>query len=90
MTFAQFINQCVDTVIDDGGLEEVAKLLRPAQSRTPKFYMLSEIHKVSNPGRAEVSSVNSHTEKLSAYEDEFFESYSRKATVIHTRHHTLL
>ena len=31
----QLINQCVDTLIDDEELEEVAKRLRPAQSRTP-------------------------------------------------------
>jgi len=42
----QLINQCVDTLIDDGELEEeVAKLLRPAQSKIPVFYMLPKIAK---------------------------------------------
>ena len=59
----QLISQCVDTLIDDGELEEVAKLLRPAQSRTPIFYMLPKIHKVNNPGRPVVSPVNSHTRR---------------------------
>ena len=33
--------------------------------------MLPKIHKPNNPGRPVISSVNSHTEKLSAYVDEF-------------------
>ena len=75
----RLINQCVDKLILDGELaEEVAKLLRPAQSRTPIFYMLPKIHKVNNPGRPVVSSVNSHTEKLSAYVDEFLRPIAEK------------
>ena len=75
----QLINQCLDTLMDDGELEEeVAKLLRPAQSRTPIFYMLPKIHRVNNPGRLVVSSVNSHMEKLSAYVDEFLRPIAEK------------
>ena len=34
----QLINQCVDTLLDDRELEQVAaKLLRPVQSRTPIY-----------------------------------------------------
>ena len=33
--------------------------------------MIPMIQKVNNPGRPVVSSVNSHTEKLAAYVDEF-------------------
>ena len=51
--------------------DDVAKLLKPAQSRTPIFYMLPKIHKINHPGRPVISSVNSHTEKISAYVDEF-------------------
>nr|XP_058953228.1 uncharacterized protein LOC131780634 [Pocillopora verrucosa] len=84
----QLINQCLDTLMDDGELEEeVAKLLRPAQSRTPIFYMLPKIHKVNNPGRPVVSSVNSHTEKLSTYVDEFWRpiaSYRHTYKIPHT------
>ena len=50
---------------------DTGQLLRPANSRTPIFYMLPKIHKPNNPGRPVISSVNSHTEKLSAYVDEF-------------------
>ena len=40
--------------------------------------MLPKIHKVNNPGRPIVSSVNSHTEKLLAYVDEFSRPLSEK------------
>ena len=51
--------------------EDIGALLKPANSRTPLFYMLPKIHKANNPGRPVVSSVNSHTEKISAYVDEY-------------------
>ena len=50
---------------------DVAKLLKPAQSRTPIFYMLSKKYKINNPGRPVISSVNSHMDKISAHVDEF-------------------
>ena len=75
----QLINQCIDTYKNNGELEEeIAKLLKPVKSRTPIFYMLPKIHKVNNPGRPVVSSVNSHTEKLSAYVDEFLRPIAEK------------
>ena len=40
--------------------------------------MLPKIHKVNNPGRPAVFSVNSHTEKLSAYVDECLRSLAEK------------
>ena len=68
----QLINQCINNMIDNGDLEEdIGQLLRSTDARTPIFYMLPKIHKPNNPGRPVVSSVNSHTEKLSAYVDEF-------------------
>ena len=48
------------------------------KSRTPIFYMLPKIHKVKNPGRPVVSSVNSHTEKLLACVDEFLRPLEEK------------
>ena len=75
----QLINQCIDTYKNNGELEEeIAKLLKPVKSRTPIFYMLPKIHKANNPGRPVVSSVNSHTEKLSAYVDEFLRPLAEK------------
>ena len=50
---------------------DTGQLLRPANSRTPIFYMLPKIHKPNNLGRPVISSINSHTEKLSTYVDEF-------------------
>ena len=67
----QTINHCIDDLVKNGEIQhDVAKLLKPAQSRTPIFYMLPKIHKINNPGRPVISSVNSHTE-ISAYVDEF-------------------
>lgn len=66
----QTINHCIDDLVKNGEIQhDVAKLLKPAQSRTLIFYMLPKIHKVNNPGRPVISSVNSHTEKISAYVD---------------------
>ena len=68
----QSINQCISDLINNGDLHmDTGQLLRPANSRTPIFYMLPKIHKPNNLGRPVISSVNSHTEKLSAYVDEF-------------------
>ena len=68
----QLINQCINDLINSGDLNmDTGNFLRPTNSRTPIFYMLPKIHKPNNPGRPVVSSVNSHTEKLSAYVDEF-------------------
>ena len=68
----QLINQCISDLINNGDLDmDTGQLLRPANSRTPIFYMLPKIHKPNNPGRPVISSVNSHTEKLPAYVDEF-------------------
>ena len=68
----QLINQCISHLINNGDLDmDTGQLLRPANSRTPIFYMLPKMHKPNNPGRPVISSVNSHTEKLSAYVDEF-------------------
>ena len=68
----QLINQCISDLINDGDLHmDTGQLLRPANSRTPIVYMLPKIHTPNNPGRPVISSINSHTEKLSAYVDEF-------------------
>ena len=68
----QLINKCISDLINNGDLDmDTGQLLRPANSRTPIFYTLAKIHKPNNPGRPVISSVNSHTEKLSAYVDEF-------------------
>ena len=55
----------------EGSVLRNTTLLIISNSRTPIFYMLPKIHKPNNPGRPVISSVNGHTEKLSAYMDEF-------------------
>ena len=61
----QTINHCIYDLVKNGEIQhDVAKLLKPAQSRTPIFYMLPKIHKINHPGRPVISSVNSHTEKI--------------------------
>ena len=68
----QSINQLIDQLLQDGELNKKrGELLKSIKSRTPVFHTLPKIHKPNNPGRPVVSSVQSHTEKLSAYVDEF-------------------
>ena len=44
----QLINQCIDTYKNNVELEEeIAKVLKPVNSRTPIFYMPPKIHKVN-------------------------------------------
>ena len=56
----QTISHCIDDLVKlvkNGELQhDVAKLLKPAQSRTQTFYMLPKIHKINNPGRPVISS----------------------------------
>ena len=68
----EYYKRVEDDLINDGDIDmDTGQLLGPAHSRTPIFYMLPKVHKPNNPGRPVISSVNSHTEKLSAYVDEF-------------------
>ena len=66
------IEECITTLAIKGNIEwDISKLLRSVNSRNPVFYMLPKIPKTNNPGRPVVSSVNSHTEKISAYVDDY-------------------
>lgn len=58
----QLISQCISDLINDGDLDPYGygPNLRPANSRTPLFYMLPKIQKPNNPGRPVISSINSH------------------------------
>ena len=74
----QLINQCINDLIINGDLDmDTGQLLRSTNSRTPIFYMLPKIHKPNNPGQPVISSVNSHTEKLFAYVDEFLRPFAQ-------------
>ena len=73
------INQCINKLVDNGDIkEDIGKLIKAIDSRTPIFYMLSKVHKPNNPGRLVVSTINSHAEKLSAYVDEFLRPLAEK------------
>ena len=73
------LNICINELIDNGDLrEDIGKLLKATDSRTPIFDMLPKVHKPNNPGRPVVSSVNSRTEKLSAYVNEFLRPLAEK------------
>ena len=49
--------------------EKIAENLKPTSPKTPKLYLLPKVHKEGNPGRPVVSSVDCHTEKISAFVD---------------------
>ena len=46
-----------------------AEGLKTIKARTPQFYLLPKIHKENIPGRPVVSSINSHTKKMSEFVD---------------------
>ena len=58
--------------------EKTAKLLRPTDPKTPKFYMLPKIHKPNNPGRPIVAAINSPTTNLSRFVDHHLQPLAEK------------
>lgn len=73
------VNNLIDQLHSQGEInEELSELLKQSQSRTPILYFLPKIHKKDNPGRPVVSSVGCHTEKISAYLDNFLKPLARK------------
>ena len=69
--------------------EDIGALLKPANSRTPLFYMLPKIHKANNPGRPVISSVNSHTENNFSLRGRIRQTFGRKNSLPRTRHNRL-
>ena len=68
--YSSIVNNRLDELTEDGDLsQEIAEGLKSDNPRTPHFYMLSKIHKEGNPGRPVVSSIDSHTSKISKYVD---------------------
>ena len=57
---------------------KLAQQLTPCQSRTPEFYLLPKIHKDPVTGRPVISSTGCHTERISAYVDEFLQPAAQK------------
>ncbi len=65
------MNSLTDLVENKQLEKKLAEKLAPVNSRTPEFYLLPKIHKTPVTGRPVISSTGCHTEKISAYVDEF-------------------
>ena len=68
--YSNIVDNRLDELTEEGDLsEEIAEGLKTDNPRTPHFYLLPKIHKEGNPGRPVVSSIDSHTSKISKYVD---------------------
>ena len=54
------------------------KQLEPIDSRTPEFYLFPKIHKKNIPGRPVISSSGCHTEKISAFVDQYLQPAAKE------------
>ena len=68
-------------------VEDIAEGRKPLEPRTPRFYLLPQIHKENNPGRPVISSVDCHTRRISSFVDyhlqdsaQLLKSYVRDTT----------
>ena len=69
-THTGLVNSAIDTLQRREYLKDkLAEGLKVSEVRTPLFYLLPKIHKVGNPGRPVVSSIQSHTSKISEFVD---------------------
>ena len=68
--YNKIVNDSIDNLQKENELTiKVAQSLKNEKPNTPKFHMLPKIHKVNNPGRPVVNSIDSHTSKISKYVD---------------------
>ena len=58
--------------------EKVANDSLSSEAKTPKFNMLSKVHKERNPGRSVVSSIDCHTTKILKYIDNQLQSHVKE------------
>ena len=72
------MNSLTDFVENQQLDKKFAEKLTPVNSRTPEFYLLPKIHKTPVTGRPVISSTGCHTEKISAYVDEFLKPASQE------------
>ena len=63
------VSNTVNCFILTGALPATAKPLIKRQSKQPTLYLLTNIHKINNPGRPIVSACSCPTEHLSVYLD---------------------
>ena len=70
MWFHWLISNTLDEFANNNKLsKDIVDHLKPVNATTPRFYLLPKIRKEGNPGRPVVSSVNSHTSKISKFVD---------------------
>ena len=70
MWFHWLISNTLDEFANNNELsKDITDGLKPVNATTSRFYLLPKIHKEGSPGRPVVSSVNSHTSKISKFVD---------------------
>ena len=57
---------------------KTANSLLEEKIKTPEFRLLPKIHKVNNPGRPVISSVNCHTSRISEFVDYYLQPEVKK------------
>ena len=86
--YTDTINRTIDGFKDENLLSvKMADLLKTQNPRTSRMYLLPKIHKVENPGRPVISSVECHSSKISEYVDHYLQpavsrlkSYTKDST----------
>ena len=73
------VNNNIDDLKNEGLIsEKLSKSLKATDCKTPKFYLLPKIHKVKNPGRPVISSINCHTSLISEFVDQQLQPHVKK------------
>ena len=89
--YSNIVDNRLDELTEEGDLsEEIAEGLKTDNPRTPHFYLLPKIHKEGNPGRPVVSSIDSHTSKISKYVDYHIQPIIKVINPTSKIHRTLL
>ena len=67
---AELINETIRTFIKEKLInEQLGKILLQNNPKTPNLYFRPKVHKMNNPGRPIVSSINSHSPRISEFVD---------------------
>ena len=75
---AETINDTIDMFKANQKLrEKIADGLKPHNPKTPTLKLPPKVHKEKHPGRPIVSSINSHSTKISEYVDHHLQPYTK-------------
>ena len=67
---AEVINKTIRTFVKEKLIkEQLGKILLQNNAKTPNLYFRPKVHKTNTPGRPIVSSINSHSSKISEFVD---------------------